>query len=156
MTQALSPASTGASSGAWQNQAGSSANLHQAIDEQPTPDDVDYVWRDNAVIGEYSEYPLSAPTGLPSGEDAVMAWRASDADAAATISLELRQGAAIVAVDSHQLGATETTYQYTLVESEKSAITNWGDLRYRFVVSDPLTISGGSAVTLGDGRVVTL
>jgi len=51
-----------------------------------------------------------------------------------TLKVELRQGAAVIASDSHVLTNTDTTYRYTLTSGEKSGITDWTDLRLRFVV----------------------
>lgn len=156
MAKNLAPSSTGASSGTWLNEAASAVNLHQSIDEQNSPNDSDFVIRDTAAVDEYIEFPLEDPIGEQTGESCTLEWRAGDADTSTVLSAQLRQGATVIATDSRELGTSPATYQYTLTADEKNAINDWTDLRVRFVVDDPRTLSSGSVRTLSDGRARTI
>ena len=51
-----------------------------------------------------------------------------------TIKMELREGTTIIASQSKVLTDNETTFSYTLTSGEKSSITDWTNLRLRFIV----------------------
>lgn len=122
--------------GLWKRDDNSTTNLYLAIDEYPY-NDSDYVWYDNTVEGRYFEVSLENPDNPTIGSgDVIIYWRARRraGTETATIKVELREGATIRASDSQTITDSDTEYSYTLTSGEKASITNWNDLRLRFIV----------------------
>lgn len=134
----LSPSSDISQSDNWQREDTSTSNLYVSIDEFPE-NDTDYVWYDDAPIGKYFEVALSDPTGdiVPAGTVQIV-WRTyrKAGTQSLTIRVELRQGTTVIASQSKLLTDAIVTHVYTLSSGEKSSITDWTDLRLRFVVED--------------------
>lgn len=122
--------------GLWKREDNSTTNLYLSIDEFPY-NDSDYVWYDNTVEGRYFEVSLENPDNPSIGAgDVVIYWRARRraGTETATIKVELREGATVRASDSQIITDADAEYSYTLTSGEKSSITNWNDLRLRFIV----------------------
>jgi hypothetical protein len=122
----------------WQREDSSTSNLYVSIDEFPEDDD-DYVWYDDAPEGKYFEVSLANPTGetVPEG-DVHIVWRGyrKAGTQAITVKVELRQSTTVIASQSKLLTDTPMTFKYTLSSGEKSSITDWTNLRLRFIVED--------------------
>lgn len=122
----------------WQREDSSTSNLYVSIDEFPE-NDTDYVWYDDSPEGKYFEVSLTNPTGetVPAG-DVHIVWRGyrKAGAQAITVKVELRQSTTVIASQSKLLTDTPMTFKYTLSSGEKSSITDWTNLRLRFVVED--------------------
>jgi len=124
-------------SGAWKNELGTQVNLYESINEYPDPSDSDYVWYDDAHLNEYFEVTLSDPGGVPGAGDVKIHWRIADFQSTGNVQLtvQLREGAAVIASTSQTAPSSGTTYTYTLSSGEKASITDWSNLRLRFIIT---------------------
>jgi hypothetical protein len=122
-------------SGSWKKEDLATENLYQSIDE-PVINDADYVWYESVGVGEYFEVSLSNPSGIMAEGEVSVFWRARrrTGSQSVTLRIELREGANVRASQSQVLVDPDTTYKYTLTAGEKSSITDWTDVRLRFVV----------------------
>lgn len=122
----------------WQREDSSTSNLYVSIDEFPE-NDADYVWYDDSPEGKYFEVSLSDPSGetVPEG-DVHIVWRGyrKAGTQAITVRVELRQSTTVIASQSKLLTNTPTTFKYSLTSGEISSITDWTNLRLRFIVED--------------------
>lgn len=136
--EVLSPSSDISQSDNWQREDSSTSNLYVSIDEFPE-NDTDYVWYDDSPEGKYFEVSLTDPTGetVPEG-DVHIVWRGyrKAGTQAITVKVELRQSTTVIASQSKLLTNTPTTFKYSLTSGEISSITDWTNLRLRFIVED--------------------
>jgi hypothetical protein len=136
--QFLAPDGT-VSSGSWTPTG--AATLHEAIDEKPASD-ADYDQSGNNPATDTMEVSLVNPSEAPSGtDDHVVRWRNDkSANGGRTISLvvSLRQGASteIASWTIAALPNDPALEERTLTGGEAGSITNYNDLRLRFVAND--------------------
>lgn len=124
----LTPDADASSQGTWKNEVGGTSNLYLSIDEYPTPNDNDYIYPEIPVSGDYYECSLSS--GIEGEGDVVLFWRGSGVG---DITVQLREGSTVIASHVVTLSYTIRTYYLTLSPAEKANITNWNDLRIRFI-----------------------
>jgi hypothetical protein len=101
------------------------------------PSDDEYVYFDNPQGNEYFEVALSNPIGDPSSDYIhAIEWRSGKISGGATITMrvELRQGNTIIAQDSRVITGDFQTFEYQLTQPEIDSITDYDDLRLRFIV----------------------
>jgi hypothetical protein len=128
----MHPSSDIAATG-WTDQLGGTSNLFAAIDEMPPPDWADYVQSEPGETDPF-EVLLTLP-GAP-GAGAIKAHYAlrRDGSAALGCTVQLRQGTTVISEWQHaSLPAEETLYVREVSGAERAAITNYSDLRLRFV-----------------------
>jgi hypothetical protein len=133
----LYPDSDISQSGSWKREDAVTTNLYVSIDEQPGPNDADYVWHDDASVSDYFEVALSDPQYIQIDPGPVKVfWRARRraGTQTMTIKMELREGVTVRASDSQTITDDDTTYVYELTSGEKSSISDWDNLRLRFTV----------------------
>lgn len=128
---ALAPSSTSyvarpdsdVSAGAWTASSGS--DLYAMLDEESADDD-DYI---QSTTGSTCEVALATVSAPPSGWVTVVRYRIQG-----DCTVSLRQGSTQIASWSHSPGpGSPTTYTQTLSGGEQSSISDWSDLRLRFV-----------------------
>lgn len=121
----------------WKDQSGGT-NWYASIDEE-VPNDTDYVWDENATVGDSFTVSLSNPAFTPDPSGAhILRWRASKISGVRTVTVkcELLQGSSTVIASNEQtLTSSYQTFSYTLTSGERSSITNYNDLRLRFTVT---------------------
>lgn len=120
----------------WKNELEGST-LWSSIDEYPY-NDSDYAYFDDAHGNEYFEISLSDPTSDSDGTGIyTIWWRAGKLQGEATVvmKMELRQGAStVIASDQQTITASFQTFEYELTQPEIDSITDFTDLRLRFIV----------------------
>ena len=119
----------------WKNEVEGST-LWSSIDEEPYDDD-DYVYFDGAGGSEYFEVSLSDPTHDSDGTGIyTIYWRSGkiQGDATIVMKVELRQGAVLIASDEETITGSFVSYEYQLTQGEIDSITDFDDLRLRFIV----------------------
>lgn len=134
--------------GNFQDQAGGTLNIFQAIDEV-VANDADYIRSPVSPVNEVYVCRLSDVTDPASSSGHIMRMRtATDLDAQESLNFtqQLRQGyvseasqGTLIASQS-RTGVTSTAFltsAYTLTGAEADAITNYADLFYRFLVNKP-------------------
>jgi hypothetical protein len=133
----LTPDADISQSGSWKREDDSTSNLYLSIDEYPY-DDSDYVWHEDVAGTEYFEVRLTDPSfGSVGAGDVKIVWRGKRKSGSETVTMrvQLRQGAStVIAQQDKDFTDTDITYIYTLSSGEKSSITDWTDLRLRFIV----------------------
>ena len=146
MTQYARPDSD-VSDGSWVNQAGSNTNLYQSIDESGGEDDSDYVIStDSSSSSDTMEVGLSDISDPQGSSSHTVKYRAKGSDPSGSygipsLTVSLRQGSTQIATATNSsLTTSFVDYTFTLSSSEANAITDYSDLRLRFVRA-----SGGSA-----------
>ena len=146
MTQYARPDSD-VSDGSWVNQAGSNTNLYQSIDESGGEDDSDYVIStDSSSSSDTMEVGLSDISDPQGSSSHTVKYRAKGSDPSGSygipsLTVSLRQGSTQIATSTNSsLTTSFVDYTFTLSSSEANAITDYSDLRLRFVRA-----SGGSA-----------
>ena len=146
MTQYARPDSD-VSDGSWVNQAGSNTNLYQSIDEADGENDSDYVIStDSSSSSDTMEVGLSDISDPQSSSSHIVRYRAKGSDPSGfygipSLTVSLRQGSTQIATSTNSsLTTSFVDYTFTLSSSEANAITDYSDLRLRFVRA-----SGGSA-----------
>lgn len=91
--------------------------------------------------GATAEYGLSNPSGVPGSGTTTVRYRSAlgGSGAASTITCHVYQGTTLIASDSARSpSATFTTYSFT---PNMASVTDWNDLRLRFVVSSGRSLS---------------
>lgn len=123
-------------SGSWKREDESSTNLYASIDED-TVSDSDYVYHATVAGTEYFEVSLSNPGGASIGAgDVMIYWRGKRMSGGDTVTMrvQLREGTTTIAQSDEVFTGENITYSYTLSSGEKSSITDWNNLRLRFIV----------------------
>jgi len=123
-------------SGIWLTEISSEDNTWLSIDES-APDNLDYVYNIGPTTNEYIEWSITNPSGTPGDGDIVVFWSGKDntASGVSQATIQLRQGATIIASSQQTLTATPRIYYFTLTPTEKSNITDWNDLRVRIIIT---------------------
>lgn len=134
----------------------SAGNRYQNIDES-SASDIDYNYGANNTAATY-ECSLSNVTDPVSSSGHIFRYRIAKTNAgvadgggnAVTVTASLYQGTTLIAADSAQTATgTWTQYSLTLTGTQADSITNYTDLRLRFVTS----ASGGSPANRRGGAV---
>ena len=132
----LIPDGTVTQSGSWKRQDEVTTQLHLSLDETD-PNDTDYVYHADVTGNEYFEVTLSDPSWASVGDgDVTIYWRGERLEGtnSTDIRCELRQGNTVIASDTQTFTDDPTTRSFTLTAPEKANITDWTNLRLRFVV----------------------
>lgn len=126
------------SAGSWTDQTGSTANLYAVIDET-SADDADYVKSSTLTSGSDTlEVSLSDINDPTTSTDHLVRYRyrRQGNSTAMTLTVSLRQGASQIASWTHtNVGTSYVTAEQTLSGAEADSITDYSDLRLRFVAS---------------------
>lgn len=125
--------------GTWTTQAGGTTNLYAVIDEV-VADDADYAKSANLTTTQTDtlEVALGSVNDPASAADHVIAYRyRAQGVATMNLTVSLRQGAGtqIASWTHNSVGTSFVNGSQTLSESEANAITNYADLRLRFVAT---------------------
>lgn len=130
MTQHLKPTST-ITAGLW---TASTSTLHDDTDEGVDSPDEDATYAGQDTELDVMELLLQAGVDPVSSAGHVMQWRARRHGAwydVAYLTVELYQGATLIATGSSGHGTSYTTATYMLTSTEADAITDYTDLRMR-------------------------
>jgi hypothetical protein len=122
--------------GVWINESGQVTNLYQSIDEV-TPNDNDYIASPSSPDGEYYECTLENVFDPGTNENHKVRYRYKKTGSAIiNLNVELRQGATQIASWNHgNIPNTITQVEQVLTSGQGSLITDYNDLRLRFVAS---------------------
>jgi hypothetical protein len=146
MPQFARPSADTANPGGYTDHAGGSTNIYTAIDEA-TPDDTDYIQSPASPNNAVYVTKLSAVLDPDSSVNHIMRMRTAvdlNNQQAITITQQLRQGyvseasQGILIASQQRASITSTawtTSEYTLTAAEADAITDYGNLYYRFIAT---------------------
>ena len=104
---------------------------HYALIDEPTASDADYIYA--TAAGQTDEVKLAAMTAPQAGTDLLINYRVQGIVGSATVTMSLRQGSGgtLIATDTAK-GASDT-YQLVVPAATWASVTDWTDLRLRFV-----------------------
>jgi hypothetical protein len=122
--------------GGWTNELGSNVNLYASIDET-TAIDTDFIRSSVNPVNDACEIAFSALVDPLTGDFHSFSYRAKkNGSATMELTVQVRDGASVIASYFHSdLPTTPTTYNRTLSPSEANAITNYANLRVRFIAN---------------------
>lgn len=123
--------------GSWLTNGGVATNLFAAIDEDPS-NDADYV-QSSATVNDTYEARLSSVAPAPIDRLHVLNYRVRKSAALGNtrgVTVSLVQGATVIASQSHSdLTIAAATVPLLLTAAQGALITNYADLRVRFVAT---------------------
>lgn len=130
--------STDVTDGTWLNQVGSNVNLYASIDESVL-DDADYII--SSVLApsasDTCEVGLASATDPVASDNHKVVYRIRSEPSGGNLTVSLYQNTTLIASWSHtNVSATLTTITQTLSGAETDSITDYADLRLRFVASN--------------------
>ena len=135
---ALWPDSDIARTGDWQDELARTVGIYQSIDEWPVIDDNDFIIDITPSAGEYYECGLTDPIGPIGTGNVTVKYRGKSTSGSYAATVHLRQGSStVISSGSALFTPTPTIYEFTLSAGEKASITDWTDLRLRFIVGVP-------------------
>ena len=108
--------------------------LWQCLDEETPNDDTDYIESHNNTSTTYVT-KLSFAETIPLGSGLIVRWRMYVSWTSAAINCLLYQGSTQIAHLGTKKPIVWTTYEVTLTEAQYSSITDYSDLRLRFIFS---------------------
>lgn len=123
--------------GSWTNQAGSNVNLYQSVDEV-SPDDADYIQSSEAPSSDTCEISLETLTDPVTSSGHIVRYRyRKSGGATINLTVSLRQGASteIAAWTHNGIGTDWLNAEQTLSGGQADAISDYSDLRMRFVAT---------------------
>lgn len=131
--------------GLWRTNGGSASALWGTINEV-SPNNADYAESDTQPSFDAYEVHLSDPTdpGTDTGHiGRVRFQKSGSAGNVLELTVELRQGSGLLIVSRtySDISNTLTAASFTLTEAEAGGITNYPDLRYKFIANT--TNTGG-------------
>jgi hypothetical protein len=131
--QTLRPISD-VSAGSWTPSSGS--DLYAMLDET-TPSDTDYIQSATFPSNDVCEVKLATGTDPGVNTGHTVSYRIKGTMAAQNLTIQLRQGAGtLIKQWAHtNVPTTETTHEQTLSEGEAGNITDYSDLRLRFIAN---------------------
>lgn len=123
-------------SGSWKRENESATDLYLSILETD-PNDSNYVYHVDVTGSEYFEVTLSDPSwvNMDAG-DVIIYWRGERLEGtnSTDIRCELREGTNVIASDTQTFTDSPVTHALTLTAPQKASVTDWTNLRLRFVV----------------------
>jgi hypothetical protein len=135
------------SRGTWTTNTGATTNLWAAIDEPEPASDADYVQSSNSANDSY-EVRLASVAPALLDRLHILRYRGRKSAAAGNqrgVTVELRQGATVIATNSHpDLTAVFADGLILLTREQGAAITDYADLRVRFTGTGTIGGSGGN------------
>jgi hypothetical protein len=134
----------------------STGSDHYALIDEATASDADYIYATAAAqTDEVKLATLTAPTG-----NLVINYRVAGVTDAATVVVSLLEGATLIKADTER--TADGDYAMTVTGAEYAAVTDWSDIRLRFVsgggasTGDVLLLEIGDSVLLESGDKILL
>jgi hypothetical protein len=132
--------------GGWTSQAGSAVNLFASIDED-TANDADFV-QCSLTVNDAYEVRLSTVQAALIDRGHILRYRGAKGTLGGNqrgVTVELRQGATVIASNSHpDLTPVAADGIIQLTKEQGAAITNYADLRVRFTATGNVSGPGGN------------
>ena len=104
---------------------------HYALIDEPTASDADYI--SATAAGQTDEVKLAAMTAPQAGTDLLINYRVQGIVGSATVTMSLRQGSAGTLIATDTAKNTNNTYQLVVPAATWASVTDWTDMRLRFV-----------------------
>ena len=104
---------------------------HFALIDETTANDADYI--SATAAGQTDEVKLAAMTAPQSGTDLLINYKVTGIVGSATVTMSLRQGSGGTLIATDTAKSIDNTYQLVVPAATWASVTDWTDLRLRFV-----------------------
>ena len=104
---------------------------HFALIDETTASDADYIIA--TAAGQTDEVRLASMTAPQAGTDLLINYRVQGIVGSATVTMSLRQGSGGTLIATDTAKNTNNTYQLVVPAATWASVTDWTDLRLRFV-----------------------
>ena len=104
---------------------------HFALIDETTANDADYIIA--TAAGQTDEVRLASMTAPQAGTDLLINYRVQGIVGSATVTMSLRQGSGGTLIATDTAKNTDNTYQLVVPAATWASVTDWTDLRLRFV-----------------------
>jgi hypothetical protein len=109
----------------------SSGSTHYTLIDETVADDNDYIVA--TAAGQTDEVKLASMTPPQVGTNLVINYKVTGVDGGATVTVSLRQGSGGTLIKTDTAKNANSTYQLTVAPGDWALVTDWSDLRLRFV-----------------------
>ena len=109
----------------------SSGTDHYALIDETTANDADYI--SATAAGQTDEVRLASMTAPQASTDLLINYRVQGIVGSATVTMSLRQGSGGTLIATDTAKNTDNTYQLVVPAATWASVTDWTDLRLRFV-----------------------
>ena len=109
----------------------SSGTDHYALIDEATANDADYIIA--TAAGQTDEVRLASMTAPQSGTDLLINYKVTGIVGSASVTVSLRQGSGGTLIATDTAKSIDNTYQLVVPAATWASVTDWTDLRLRFV-----------------------
>ena len=109
----------------------STGTAHFALIDETTANDTDYIYA--TAAGQTDEVRLASMTAPQAGTDLLINYKVTGIVGSATVTMSLRQGSGGTLIATDTAKNTDNTYQLVVPAATWASVTDWTDLRLRFV-----------------------
>jgi hypothetical protein len=109
----------------------SSGSTHYTLIDETVADDNDYIVA--TAAGQTDEVKLASMTPPQVGTNLVINYKVTGVDGGATVTVSLRQGSGGTLIKTDTAKNANGTYALAVAPGDWAAVTDWSDLRLRFV-----------------------
>ena len=104
---------------------------HFALIDETTANDADYIYA--TAAGQTDEVKLAAMTAPQAGTDLLINYKVAGIVGSASVTMSLRQGSGGTLIATDTAKTSDNTYQLVVPAATWASVTDWTDLRLRFV-----------------------
>jgi len=104
---------------------------HFALIDETTANDSDYIYA--TAAGQTDEVRLASMTAPQAGTDLLINYRVQGIVGSASVTMSLRQGSGGTLIATDTAKTIDNTYQLVVPAATWASVTDWTDLRLRFV-----------------------
>jgi hypothetical protein len=104
---------------------------HYALIDETTANDADYIYA--TAAGQTDEVRLASMSAPQAGTDLLINYKVAGIVGSASVTMSLRQGSGGTLIATDTAKAIDNTYQLVVPAATWASVTDWTDLRLRFV-----------------------
>jgi hypothetical protein len=104
---------------------------HYALIDETTANDADYIYA--TAAGQTDEVRLASMSAPQAGTDLLINYRVAGIVGSASVTMSLRQGSGGTLIATDTAKTSDNTYQLVVPAATWASVTDWTDLRLRFV-----------------------
>jgi hypothetical protein len=109
----------------------STGTAHFALIDETTANDADYIYA--TAAGQTDEVRLASMTAPQAGTDLLINYKVAGIVGSASVTMSLRQGSGGTLIATDTAKTSDNTYQLVVPAATWASVTDWTDLRLRFV-----------------------
>jgi hypothetical protein len=104
---------------------------HYALIDETTANDADYIYA--TAAGQTDEVRLASMSAPQAGTDLLINYKVAGIVGSASVTMSLRQGSGGTLIATDTAKTSDNTYQLVVPAATWASVTDWTDLRLRFV-----------------------